>query len=336
MKEKTYLLRIIILIIGFIMQCHIINSYYFKWIKIELLNIKGIKLYSLFKIIEYILLMINKFSHDFDLQLLKIITAKKTKHKIFTFFLLSIFLYAHIYIFILFYYCTWLIINDNNKSFFSIYLKVNYIEFKQSNKSFKSIHYLLSNDINDRFLNYFILLFIFINGYIDGIITINISNIYFKRILICFIAEIISDYLKAIILFKLSNINPKEIKLFLKEEIIYYKKIKNKEKINNITFNCFKNNKLYEQYLYNAINYENIFPMLLNINILPFCIIFLYFFIIKIKLLFVYKIIIFLILIGIKILNGKMIDNFQLNNYSNNNKEIIKNLSELNFKYKKQ
>ena len=232
--------------------------------------------------------MINKFFHDFDLQLLKIINTKKRKHKIFTFLLLSIFLYANIYIYILFYYCTWLIINDNNKSFISIYLKVNYIEFKQSNKSFKSLHHFLSNDIYDRFLNYFILFFIFINGFIDGNIKINFQNIYLKRIFIYFFSEFISDYLKAIILFKLSNINPKNIKLFLKEEIIFYKKLEKNDKISNVKYYFFKHIKLYEQHLY-AINIENVFPMILNINILPFCIIFLYFFIIKIKKFFVYK-----------------------------------------------
>ena len=99
--------------------------------------------------IEYILLLINKFGNDLDLQLLKIINAKKNKHKIFSLILLIMYLYANIYLLILFYYCTWLIINDNNKSFIPIYLKVNYIEFKQSNKSFKSIHNVLSNDIYD-------------------------------------------------------------------------------------------------------------------------------------------------------------------------------------------
>jgi len=264
------------------------------------------KLYSIFKIIEYMLLLINKFGYDLDLQLLKIINAKKTKHKIISFVLLVVYLYVNLYILVLFYYCTWLIIYDNNKGFMQIYLKFNYIKFKQSNKSFKSIHNILSNDIHDRLLNYFILALILINGYIEGEVKLNINNIYLKRILFCFFAEFISDYIKGIILFKINNINPKTIKKFLKEEMIYYKELKNEEK--NKEYNLLKNIKLYEQYS-DIIDRENIICMFLNISILPFCILFLDFFVLQIKIFFLFRIIIFAFLICIKVFNEKIIDN---------------------------
>jgi hypothetical protein len=181
-KEKLYVLKLFLIILGIIIKKYIDYSNLFKWMKEELLEIKGIKLYSTFKIIEYILLLINKFGHDLDLQLLKIINAKKIKHKIFSFFILIMYLYANIYLLILFYYCTWLIINDSNKSFIPIYLKVNYIEFKQSNKSFKSIHNVLTNDIYDRFLNYFVLFVIFINGYTEKNAMFNNNNMILKKI----------------------------------------------------------------------------------------------------------------------------------------------------------
>lgn len=305
-KEKIYILKLLLLLLGIIIKSHIDNSYIFKWVKNELLEIKGMKLYSIFKIIEYMLLLINKFGYDLDLQLLKIINAKKTKHKIISFVFLVIYLYVNIYLLVLFYYCTWLIIFDNNKGFMQIYLKFNYIKFKQSNKSFKSLHNILSNDIHDRLLNYFILVFIFINGYIEGEVKLNINNIYLKRILFCFFAEFISDYIKGIILFKINNINPKAIKKFLKEEMIYYKELKNEEK--NKEYNLLKNIKLYEQYS-DIIDRENIICMFLNISILPFCILFLDFFVLQIKIFFLYKIIIFAFLICIKIFNEKIIDN---------------------------
>ena len=103
-----------------------------------------------------------------------------------------------------------------------IYLKVNFIEFKQANKGFKSIHTFLMNDVFDRFLNFFIIIFIFTNGIIENKIKIDFNNIYFKRICLYFISELISDYLKGIITFKINNLNPKNIKLFLKEEIELY------------------------------------------------------------------------------------------------------------------
>ena len=305
-KEKIYILKLLLLLLGIIIKSHIDNSYIFKWVKNELLEIKGMKLYSIFKIIEYMLLLINKFGYDLDLQLLKIINAKKTKQKIISFVFLVIYLYINIYLLVLFYYCTWLIIFDNNKGFMQIYLKFNYIKFKQSNKSFKSLHNILSNDIHDRLLNYFILVFIFINGYIEGEVKLNINNIYLKRILFCFFAEFISDYIKGIILFKINNINPKAIKKFLKEEMIYYKELKNEEK--NKEYNLLKNIKLYEQYS-DIIDRENIICMFLNISILPFCILFLDFFVLQIKIFFLYKIIIFAFLICIKIFNEKIIDN---------------------------
>ena len=178
------------------MNEYIIKSNMFIWLKDEFSKMKGIKLYSIFKIVEYILSLFNKFGYDMDIQLLRIINAKKIKHKFFSSLILIIFIYLNIYIFNIFYFCTWLILNDIEKNFLLIYLKVNFIEFKQANKAFKSIHNFLANDIFDRFLNFFII-----------------------------ISEFVSDYLKGIITFKINNLNPKCIKLFLIEEIYFYKEI---------------------------------------------------------------------------------------------------------------
>lgn len=312
-------MKIILIIIGIIFKNHIDNSTIFNYAKNELLKQKGIKLYSIFKMTEYILLLSNKFGHDIDMQLFKIIKAQKIKHKIFSFCLLTGFIYANIYIIYIFYYCTWLIINDSNKSFIPIYLKVNYIEFKQSNKSFKSIHHLISNDIHDRFLNYFVLFFVFINGVFEGNINLEKNNIYLKKILFCYIAEFFSDYLKGIILFKIANINPKNIKLFLNEEINYYNQLKNEEK--NKEYNILKNTELYEKYL-DIIDKENILPIILNINIYPFYIIFLHYFLIKINLNIIKRIVIILIFISIKYYNEKISDYIIFNNlYKNNSKD---------------
>ena len=144
------------------------------------------------------------------------------------------------------------------------------------------------------------------------------KNIYFKKIFIYFIAELISDYIKGIILFKLSNNNPKSIKKFLNEEIIYYKKLKNKENIYIEKFNFIKNIDFYEQYI-NDIEIQNILPIILNVNIFPFCIILLYFLLFKIYINFVFKIIIFALLIGFKQINEKIIDYFILFNKNDNN-----------------
>jgi hypothetical protein len=204
------------------MIVYIEHSSNFCWLKEEFSQMKGIKLYAIFKIDEFLLSLFNKFGYDFDIQLIKIFNEKKLKHKCFSFLILNIFMFMHLYALNVFYFCTWLILNDIDKHFFLIYLKVNFVEFKQANKSFKSVQNFMANDILDRFLNYFMLIFIGINGINERKIQFNLNNVYFKRICLYLISEFVSDHLKGIISFKINNMHPKNIKLFLKEEIKFY------------------------------------------------------------------------------------------------------------------
>ena len=210
--------------------------------------------------------MINK--------LIKIIKEKKIKHKLFSFLILNIFIFIHLYSLNIFYFCTFIILNDIDKSFYLIYLKVNFIEFKQANKAFKSVHNFITNDIFDRFLNYFLFIFIGINFINEKKIKFDLSNVYFKRICLYLISELISDYLKGIVTFKINNINPKNIKLFLKEEIKFYQEIFNKSENKDNIYNLLKETKLHQNYI--DLNYrENLICSLLNIDMYPFVIIFL-------------------------------------------------------------
>jgi len=274
LKQKIIITKIFLIFLGIIMIKYIEYSSIFFWLKDEFSQMKGIKLYAIFKIDEFLLSLFNKFGYDFDFQLIKIIQEKKLKHKFFSFLILIIFIFMHLYALNIFYFCTWLILNDIDKNFFLIYLKVNFIEFKQANKAFKSVHNFMTNDIFDRFLNYFILIFIGINGINERKIKFNLNNIYFRRICLYLISELISDYLKGIISFKINNMNPKNIKLFLKEEIKFYEEldINNNENNENL-YKYLKDTKLYKnnsEYIYK----ENLICLLLNINIYPFVIIF--------------------------------------------------------------
>ena len=151
---------------------------------------------------------------------------------------------------------------------------MNFIEFKRANKSFKSIHSFLANDIFDRFLNFFVLIFIVINGLIEQKIKIDLNNIYFKRICLYFISEFISDYLKGIITFKINKLNPKSIKYFIREEICFYQEISSDSKENNkYTYIYLKETKTYENY-FSFIDKDSLICLLLNINIYPFVTIF--------------------------------------------------------------
>ena len=303
-KEKLLKVKTLLIIIGIIMIIYIEQSSNYFWLKEEFSKMKGIKLYTIFKIVEYILLLLNKYGNDIDFQLIKIIQEKKIKYKFFSFLLLNIFIFIHLYSLNIFYFCTWLILNDKDKSFYLIYLKVNFIEFKQANKAFKSVHNFIINDIFDRFLNYFLIFFISINLINERKIKLkfDLNNIYFKRICLYLISELISDYIKGIIIFKINNINPKNIKLFLKEEIKFYQeKInidkKNENKDNIYTF--LKETNLYKNY--NELNYkESIICSLLNINIYPFIIIFFYQIFLRYKFFSFYTLFKILILIIIK------------------------------------
>lgn len=319
-KENLLIIKAFLIIIGTIMNEYILKLNMFIWLKDEFSQMKGIKLYSIFKIVEYILLLFNKFGYDLDIQIIKIISAKKTKHKIFSFLILLIFIFLNIYVLNIFYFCTWLIINDNEKSFFLIYLKVNFIEFKQANKAFKSIHNFLASDIYDRFLNFFILIFIIINGLIENKIKINFGNIYFKRICLYFFSELISDYLKGIIVFKINNLNPKNIKAFLKEETQFYQELDNinKKDENKNKYIHLKDIKFIETYT-TFINKENLICILLNINIFPFIIILMTELFFKYKLLSFFTIAKIFILVIIKHTLEKIIKLF---NSKFNNKNI--------------
>ena len=292
------------------MIVYIEHSSNFCWLKEEFSQMKGIKLYTIFKIVEYILSLLNKYTYDLDFQIIEIIKEKKMKHKFFSSLILIIFNFIHIYALNIFYFCTFLILNDIDKHFFLIYLKVNFIELKQANKAFKSVYNFITNDIYDRFLNYFVLIFITINCIDDGKIEFNLNNIYFKRICLYFISELFSDYLKGIISFKINNLNPKYIKAFLKEEIKFYEEIDiNKNENRDIIYIYLKEVKLYKKY--NDLNYkENLICPLLNINIYPFVIIFLNQIFLKNKFFSLYTLFKILILIIIKYVLEILIKSF--------------------------
>jgi ABC-type multidrug transport system fused ATPase/permease subunit len=301
LKFNISIIKIVLIIIGIIINKYIENSSEFLWLKNEFSQMKGIKLYSIFKIVEYIISLFNKFGYDMDLQIYKIIETKKLKQKIFSFIILLLFIFLNLYFFNIYYYCTWLILNDIEKNFFLIYLKVNFIEFKQANKSFKSLHNYLANDIFDRFFNIFIMIFICIDGINENKIQINFNNIYFKRICLYFISEFISDYLKGIIAFKINN-----NKYFYLNDTKEYK--------NNISF----------------IDKESIICMILNINIYPFIILFSNQIFFNKKFFSFYLILKPVVLIVIKFVIEALIKLFR---YSKNSKNEINNERENKIKF---
>ena len=87
-----------------------------------------------------------------------------------------------------------------------------------------------------------------------------------------------------------------------------------------------ENSKFYESSL-NIIDKENIFPMMLNINIYPFCVIFLHYFFIKIKIGHLYKFTFFTFFVILKYLNEKIIGLFKFSKLDNKENLFIGRLN---------
>ena len=68
-KEKLLIAKMLLIIIGIVMTIYIENSSNYCWLKEEFSQMKGIKLYTIFKIVEYILLLLNKYGNYLDFQL---------------------------------------------------------------------------------------------------------------------------------------------------------------------------------------------------------------------------------------------------------------------------
>ena len=224
------------------------------------------------------------------------------------------------------------ILNDPEKSLIPLLFKLNYIELKKCVKPLKKKNFFnqICIDIFDRFFNCFVLFFILVTDYSNNKNIILNNNFYLKRFLFVLLFEILFDYLKDLIVFRVSLFNPKILKLMSKELIIYYEMLIN-EKENEIEKN-FENKTLIligKQYKYHKyVNYIDdvgiIMTMTIQNNIIIYSIFIVVLIFDEIFKFFMLKIYLIVVLVVIKILNEKFIE-FLLNkkNFNNNNKKII-------------
>ena len=63
LKTKFLISKLFLIILGMIMIVYIEHSSNFCWLKEEFSQMKGIKLYTIFKIVEYILSLLNKYTY---------------------------------------------------------------------------------------------------------------------------------------------------------------------------------------------------------------------------------------------------------------------------------
>ena len=282
--------------------------------------------------IEFIIILLNRITKDLDIQIITIINEKKKKHKFFSFIILIIIIHFYVLFFYLYIFSVKSILNDPEKSLIPLLFKLNYIELKKCVKPLKKKNFFnqICIDIFDRFFNCFVLFFILVTDYSNNKNIILNNNFYLKRFLFVLLFEILFDYLKDLIVFRVSLFNPKILKLMSKELIIYYEMLIN-EKENEIEKN-FENKTLIligKQYKYHKyVNYIDdvgiIMTMTIQNNIIIYSIFIVVLIFDEIFKFFMLKIYLIVVLVVIKILNEKFIE-FLLNkkNFNNNNKKII-------------
>ena len=332
-KNKINLYKTILLIFGYFFYININNSIKIKNFCDYLHSLKLLKIFTLLKVIEFIIILLNRITKDLDIQILTIINEKKNKHKFFSFIILIIIIHFYVLFFYLYIFSVKSILNDPEKSLIPLLFKLNYIELKKCVKPLKKKNFFnqICIDIFDRFFNCFVLIFIFVSDYSNN----KYNNFYLNRFLFVLLFEILFDYLKDLIVFRVSLFNPKILKLMCKELIIYYEMLIKKE--NEIEKN-FENKTLIligKQYKYHKyINYIDdigiIITMTVQNNIIIYSI-FTFVLIFDVFNLFMLKIYLILVLIVIKILNEKFIKYLinKKNNIKNNNKKIDFNEIEL-------
>ena len=295
-------------------------------------NYKGLKIFTLQKVIEFICILMNRFFREFDIQILSIIYEKKLKNKIFTYLFIIVCLSINIISILSYIFCVNRILNDPKKSIYPLLFKINYIELKKCGKPIKKKNFMsqLNTDIFDRFFNFFVIFNILFIDYSNN--KILDYKFYFSRISYLFFFEIFFDYIKNYVIYRISYFNSKILKYVSYEIAVYYFQLK--ENIftkQNLTEKeqFLKNKKLYiigKQYKYDKFSEilpsDDIICLTLQNGMLIYCIILINSIFKKANSNF-YSFIIFLLTGGIlrKLLNKSIYD-FMINFEKNHRKKL--------------
>ena len=210
------------------MKPHIESSSPLFYIHHKLKSLRGIKIFALLKIIEFITTLFNRVHKDFELHLLTIITEPKLKRKLISFLILTITFQLHLIS--LWAYTTSISISltDPSNALYVLFFKINYIELKKCGKPIKkkNIMSTLTADVYDRFLNYTVFVLVIIKNYYENQLShYNISE-YCYKVFFIFVFEIVFDWVKNFIIFKVSYFNTKVVKLITYEIAVYYEKLR--------------------------------------------------------------------------------------------------------------
>ncbi len=180
-KFKIICLKIVIFFIGFYISIKIEETKPIIYFYNTLDNLKGLKVFTLQKVIEFICILMNRCFRDFDIQIISILYEKKFKKQFFTFIFIIISLFIYIISTLSYIFCVRRTLNDPKKSIYPLLFKINYIELKKCGKPIKKKNLMsqLNTDVFDRFFNFFVLFNILITDY--SINQINNVKFYFTR-----------------------------------------------------------------------------------------------------------------------------------------------------------
>ena len=227
-KYKINILKLIIITLSLYIKPYIESSSPLFYIHHKLKSLRGIKIFALLKIIEFITTLFNRVHKDYELQLLTIITETKLKRKIISFLILLVTFQLHLVSLWAYITSISIALTDPSNALYALFFKINYIELKKCGKPIKKKNIMssLTTDIYDRFINYTVFILVIVKNYYENQLSQYNINEYCYKVFFIFVFEIVFDWVKNFIIFKVSYFNTKIVKLITYEIAVYYEKLR--------------------------------------------------------------------------------------------------------------
>lgn len=299
LKYQYFLLKILLFFFGILIKSYLENTYPLYLIQHKLRNLRGLKIFAFLKIIEFLTLLLNRCHKDYDIQLITIVKTKKIKKKIIAFALLIITFSLNIIALWSYMISMSITLHDSTSDLYPLLFKVNYIELKKCGKPQKKKNLMnqMTTDIFDRFFNYTCLTCVLFQSYHDNKFTSHNIISYFYKIMFIILFEILFDWVKDFVIFRISLFNPSMIKLIAFEIAVYHEKLRldcfslnlangattpkesNKRKdkdrykklIERTELHIVSRQYHYEKYI-KYVDYDNVLCLTLQTNIIIYCV----------------------------------------------------------------
>lgn len=193
------------------------------------------KIFACIRIIEFLNILLNKFNRDYDFQLISLIKRPKLKDKVLSLIMLLFSITLNIVSFWSYIISISIALNDQNNFIYAIFIKLNFKGMKKSKNKFKKGKILANmlNEIYDRFFVVTCVILVILQNYYDNKLNSHNCMDYLQKVLFLITSEVIFDWLRNIIIFKISDFKPNFIKTITYEICFYHDKLK---------YNCHNRN----------------------------------------------------------------------------------------------